>query len=303
MSSLETFVHHLPSEGYFDLSHYGTITVTGVEAKKFLQGQLSCNLDEVTPTQSRLGAYCDIKGRVVALFRILQIDQQYYLIMHNELIDVVLKILGKYAVFSRVTLSTATAFTQHLGLIGNSPPTFPQTTDEVLTQEGHTIYRAPGALPRWEILVHTGATPTTSSPLQSSTGWEAHNILAGLPTLTQATSALYTTHKLGLIRLNAVSFNKGCYLGQEIVARTQYLGNLKGGLYWASTDAASPLTPQTELVDADQQLIGHIINSITLSNNTTLILAVLKQNPNETLTVTIANSSAQLRSSLSNEFT
>ncbi len=289
----------LYSKEFFDLSDYGIITVTGDEAKKFLQGQLTCNLDEITPTQSRLGAYCDIKGRVIAVFRIIQIDNKYHLILNKNLIDKTAKILGKYAVFSRVALDKANPFSAHIGVLEKQSNNFPENIDEVITQNGQTIIRIPGAHPRWEILMHSGEAPT---PLRSAENWEVHNILAGIPNLTVATSGEFTAHKLGLVRLNAVSFTKGCYLGQEIVARTQYLGKQKSGLFWASTTTAQNFSPNTEIFDTHQQLIGNIVNTITLPNNTTLLLAVLKQDPSDEKTVTIDGSIVPLSTNFTNEF-
>ncbi len=284
---------------FFDLSDYGFITVTGDEAKKFLQGQLTCDLDEITPTQSRLGAYCDIKGRVIAVFRIIQIDNKYHIILNKNSVDKTAKILEKYAVFSRVALDKDKPFSAHIGVMEKQSEHFPENIDEVITQDGQTIIRIPGAIPRWEILIHTGETP---NPLYSAENWEANNILAGIPNLTPATSGEFTAHKLGLIRLNAISFKKGCYLGQEIVARTQYLGKQKGGLFWATIDSAYNFSPNSEILDTHEQLIGNIVNTITLPNKTTLILAVLKQDPTDEKTVTIDGTPITLSTNFTNEF-
>lgn len=280
MSSLASLLKRLPTEGFYNLPLPGTITLSGDDAKTFLQGQLTCNLEDISPTQSRLGAYCDIKGRVVGLFRVIQIDQYYHLVMDPEIIDIVAKTLRRYAVFSRVTLDTAPVFSQRIGIIGHSALNLPQQLDEVYTRDGQTIVKVPGAQPRWEILVPSSATPITEQPLQDPAAWEAHNILCGLPTLKANTSGQFTTHKLGLIQLQAVSFNKGCYLGQEIVARTQYLGTQKGGLYWAAIEPPFSFPPKTEIHDVQQQLIGNIINCTTI-DNFTLILAALKQAPHQ----------------------
>lgn len=286
MSSITSCIDNLPSEGYFDLSNYGIISVYGEEAKKFLQGQLTCNLEEISPTQSRLGAYCDIKGRVTALFRIVQIEDIYYLILNKHLVEKTLKILERYAVFSRVTLDTTNPFLGHIGFIGKRPDNFPINIDEVATHDGKTIIKIPGIIPRWEILIQTGEPLPQLHPIDS---WEAQNILAGIPNLTENTSGEFTAHKLGLISLNAINFKKGCYLGQEIVARTQYLGKQKGGLFWALITSSYHLSPNAEIFDSHKELIGNIISSIVMPNNTTLILAVLKQDPTEEDFISIEN--------------
>lgn len=289
----------LPTEGSFDLSNNGIITISGDDAKKFLQGQLTCNLEEITPTQSRLGAYCDIKGRVIALFRIFQIDNLYHLILNKTLIEKTVKILGKYAVFSRVKIDTNNPFTAHFGIIGDRSNNFPNNIDEVVTQNNEIIIRIPSSIPRWEILSHNGKLTTSINSVEN---WEAHNILAGIPDLTTNTSGEFTAHRLGLVRLNAINFKKGCYLGQEIVARTQYLGKQKGGLYFALTNSPYHLSPNSEIIDSHQQLIGNIINAVILPNNTTLLLAVLKQDPTEENVVTIENQSIELSANFTQDF-
>lgn len=282
MTSLESLQKRLPTEGIFDLSNLGTITITGEKAKQFLQGQVTGNLEEVTPTQSRLAAYCDIKGRVVSFFRIIQCDAHYLLIMDKDIIETVTKTLRKYAVFSRVTVEMAAPFSHYIGILDKNPEfseyTFPEKFDQVISTASYTAYRMPGTILRWVLLLHADATPRIPTHFLNRENWDAMDILTGFPSLTQATSAQFTPHRLGLIRLNAVSFDKGCYLGQEIVARTQYLGQAKGGLYWAEINSAQQYLPNTPLFDTHQEIIGHIVNSSVIDGNFTLILAVLNRN-------------------------
>jgi len=160
------------------------------------------------------------------------------------------------------------------------------------------IYKLIGNTPRWELLT----APLSESFSDHSDLWEAYNILCGLPTLKASTSAHFTVHRLGLIRLNAVSFDKGCYLGQEIVARTQYLGSHKGGLYWAALENALPLKPNTEILDDQQQLIGHIINSATPNEKFTLVLAALKQEPQKNNNFFVDNTCLQFVAFFNEEF-
>jgi folate-binding protein YgfZ len=178
----------------------------------------------------------------------------------------------------------------------------PQLPDETISAGGYTVVKIPGAEPRWEVLIQSPATPLKVPTPQDPAVWEAHNILCGLPTLKAATSGQFTTHKLGLIRLNAVSLNKGCYLGQEIVARTQYLGTQKGGLYWASVEPPHTCTPNTEILNTQQQLIGHVIESSTIDNHFTLILAALKQTPHQDDTYFIAKTPTSLSIPFTDEF-
>ncbi len=278
MSPLQTLQKHLPTEGLFDLAHQGIITVTGDNAKNFLQGQVTCDLLEVTPTQSRLAAYCNIKGRVVGTFRIIQVDQQYLLIVDTDIIEIVLKTMRRYAAFSRVTLEISTAHHQHIGILRQNTllPTLslPDEIDQVISTDSYTAYRIPSAIPRWELILHTDTLPS-SFTLENRKIWDAYNILVGVPTLNQETSAKYTPHRLGLIRLNAISFKKGCYLGQEIVARTEHLSKAKGGLYWTLTTPTVTHSPNMAVLDSNQNIIGHVVSCVEINSDLTLLLVTL----------------------------
>jgi folate-binding protein YgfZ len=311
MSSLAVALQHLPTTGLFDLSHLAALTISGDNAKTFLQGQLTCNLNDINPRQSRLAAYCNIKGRVVALFRIVQIDSTYQLVMEKNLIDVVAKTLRKYAVFSRVGVENSTKISQFIGILDEqalstypaaTPIDYPQGVDEAISTDTYTLYRAPGTTPRWEMLLHSDAPVIASDILQPTCCWQAYNVLCGLPTLSLQTSEQFTPHRLGLVQLNAVSFNKGCYLGQEIVARTQYLGTSKGGLYWASVATGSEYPPNTQIVDQNAQHIGNIINCARISSDFTLILAVLNQNISAESVLSVADNSTPLVFDFNQEF-
>src|SRR5579863_4135955 len=87
---------------------YGLLKVSGPDAKKFLQGQLTCNLEEVSDSQSRLGAHCNPQGRVLFLFRLFCFQNAYYLVMPREMPAIALRCLKKYAPFFKLELSEAT---------------------------------------------------------------------------------------------------------------------------------------------------------------------------------------------------
>lgn len=310
MSTLEALLSQLPTQGLFNLPLPGTLTVSGPDAQTFLQGQLTCNMHDINASQSRLGAYCDIKGRVVGLFRIIQVGEDYHLLMDPEVLEIVAKTLKRYAVFSKVTLDISPPFSQRIGILGNlrsdikGLPHFnlPEKENEVTTKAGHFLYKVPGKLSRWELLLPSSTPPLEESLDLGEASWEAFDILCGLPTLKAMTSGHFTTHRLGLIPLNAVSFNKGCYLGQEIVARTQYLGTQKGGLFWAVLNHTAPYKPNTEIRDEQEQPMGNIINSTVIQDTLSLILACIKQEPEKNKVYFIDNNQLKFASFFSDEF-
>ncbi len=177
----------LPSSGSF-----GLVKISGLQAKKFLQGQLTCNLEEVTETESRLGAHCNPQGRVLFLFRILYHEETYYLVLPQTMVDLALRVLKKYAIFFKLMLGEA--------------------------QEEAKELRA-----------------------RAAQEWRYFDLSQGIPQIYPETSALFLPHELNLHQLGGLSWDKGCYTGQEIIARMHYRGKLKNHLYRAHIQtSASP---------------------------------------------------------------
>jgi folate-binding protein YgfZ len=179
---------------------YKTIACLGPDALRFLQGQLSCDMREVGPNALSLGCYCSLKGRVIAAPYLYAVPEGFHLIVPADLTPVLLKSLNKFIVFSKATLSDLSeAFPVH-PLLGESP---------------HSL--CPGA----GFALGENAQPTDEK------AWEAHLIEHKIPLIALAQSERFLPHDLGLVELGAVSFNKGCYVGQEIIARMHYKAKLK----------------------------------------------------------------------------
>jgi folate-binding protein YgfZ len=157
------------------------IHCTGIDSLKFLQGQLTCDINIVSDDTLQLGAHCNIKGRVESLFEIFKQADDYYLLIPTSIAEHALALLKKYAVFSKVTLN---------------------------------------------IVEITGLQLPTELP-ENFDNWRMQQINRGIPTLFPETLGKFLPHDINLPQLNAVSFNKGCYLGQEIVARMEHLGKPK----------------------------------------------------------------------------
>jgi folate-binding protein YgfZ len=241
-----------------DLSDLGLLQVTGKHAKQFLQGQLTCNLEEVNEHQTRLGAHCDVKGRVQATFRLFFYQNAYYFLLPRHMVQYLLVALKKYAVFSKVDLSDVSDNWQKMGVYGSgiaallrTQKLYTKEENGLLAHEPTLSLSIPGPTPRFILLSssHKSITSivTTCSP-QTLNDWYLFDIMAGIPTIYPETSAEFTPHQLNYPALGGVSFNKGCYIGQEIIARTQYLGKPKSRLYRVSFQANKHALPGTSLL-------------------------------------------------------
>ena len=234
------------------LSHEGVLAVIGNDASKFLQGQLTCNLNYLSETHSSLGARCTQKGRMQSSFRIVLEPEGCLLAMARELVEPQLADLKKYAVFSKSKLTDDSAQWARFGLykadaaLNSLGMNLPAETDSVVRANGLIAIRvSPERAELWapaeqcEDLSQRLKTQLTEADLNQ---WLLGQIRAGIGQVMGETRELFIPQMLNLQAVGGVSFKKGCYTGQEIVARMQYLGKLKRRLYRLSL-AASELPP------------------------------------------------------------
>ncbi|MBC3421580.1 folate-binding protein YgfZ [Pseudomonas sp. RW3S2] len=239
------------------LSHEGILAVRGSDAGKFLQGQLTCNLDYLNPQHASLGARCMVKGRMQSSFRILPEGNGYLLAMASELLEAQLADLKKYAVFSKATLTDESPAWVRFGL---------QQGDAALHALGLETPQAAGATVRHEGLVAIAVSPArvelwvpaeqaanvrevlaAALPEGTLDSWLLGQIRAGIGQVMGPTRELFIPQMINLQAVDGVSFKKGCYTGQEIVARMQYLGKLKRRQYRLSLPVDEAPAPGAEI--------------------------------------------------------
>ncbi|WP_212630074.1 folate-binding protein YgfZ [Pseudomonas sp. KB-10] len=228
----------MADSAYFTLlDHEGLLAVRGADAAKFLQGQVTCNLNYLNAGQSSLGARCTPKGRMLSSFRVVQVDDGYLLAMARELIESQQADLQKYAVFSKSKLSDESAAWVRFGLAGGDA-----LLNELGLQLGAASDSVTSAGQLLAVRLSDGRAelwaPTTEAeqlqgrlaallPQAPLNDWLLAQVRAGVGQVFGATRELFIPQMINLQALGGVSFKKGCYTGQEIVARMQYLGKLK----------------------------------------------------------------------------
>ena len=232
----------MADSAYFTLlDHEGLLAVRGEDAAKFLQGQVTCNLNYLNDNQSSLGARCTPKGRMLSSFRIVPVDDGYLLAMARELIESQQADLQKYAVFSKSRLSDESSAWVRFGLSGG---------DAVLNELGLQLGATSDTIARTDSLLAVRLSdgraelwaPTEDAqalqaklaarlPHAPLNDWLLAQIRAGVGQVFGATRERFIPQMINLQALGGVSFKKGCYTGQEIVARMQYLAKLKRRLH------------------------------------------------------------------------
>ena len=252
------------------LIHEGVLAVRGADAAKFLQGQLTCNLNYLSDTQASLGARCTQKGRMQSSFRILLQGDGVLLAMAAELLEPQLADLKKYAVFSKSKLTDESAAWSRFGLVNadsalaNLGLELPAETDSVARNEYLIAIRV--SPDRSELWVPSDRADAVKAQLSETLDqadlneWLLGQIRAGIGQVMPQTRELFIPQMLNLQAVGGVSFKKGCYTGQEIVARMQYLGKLKRRLYRLSLDSAQMPEPGTPLFSpSHSSSIGEVV--------------------------------------------
>ncbi|KWU51414.1 MULTISPECIES: YgfZ/GcvT domain-containing protein [Pseudomonas] len=268
------------------LSHEGVLAVRGADAAKFLQGQLTCNLNYLSDTQASLGARCTQKGRMQSSFRILLQGDGVLLAMVCELLEPQLADLKKYAVFSKSKLTDESAAWARFGLadadqaLASLGLQLPGETDSVVRTDSLIAIRvSPGRAELWAPAEQAEALHAQLNAQLKEAGlndWLLGQIRAGIGQVMPQTRELFIPQMLNLQAVGGVSFKKGCYTGQEIVARMQYLGKLKRRLYRLSLNAAELPEPGTPLFSpSHNSSIGEVVIAAKADSSVEL-LAVLQ---------------------------
>lgn len=271
---------------YTELNHEGVLAVRGADAAKFLQGQLTCNLNYLTADHSSLGARCTPKGRMTSSFRILAEGDGFLLAMAKDLLDSQLADLKKYAVFSKATLSDDSAQWARFGL-GGAGAILAELGLE-LSGDADQVARADGLIAvglgqgRFELWVPAERAAALLDLLQARLAhaelndWLLGQVRAGVGQVFGATRELFIPQMINLQAVGGVSFKKGCYTGQEIVARMQYLGRLKRRLQRLKLDGGELPEPGRELFSpVHSTSVGEVVLAARAEDGVEL-LAVLQ---------------------------
>lgn len=245
-----------------DLSHRALIAVEGEDAFSFLQGQLTCDMNEISSERSRLAAWCSPKGRVLALFRIFRSESGFLLELPTLQLESTLQRLKMYVLRAKVALESVSDDFVQVGLAGGPASELlaerhgpaPERPDQVATTGGIRIVRLRGQPPRFQFI---GAPADAQALWESAAGvltpagfaaWSLLDVLAGVPDGVGGDEHL--PQMINLDVLEGLSFTKGCYVGQEIIARTHHLGRLKRRMYLVASAAGDPPAPGAPVVEA-----------------------------------------------------
>lgn len=232
------------------LNNYSLIEIAGVDAEKYLQGQLTCDVAALAVGDSTITAHCDPKGKLSAIFRLIRrSEEQFYMLVRIALLPLALDNLKKYAVFSKVTFSTLEA--NLVGIIG----------EQAEIEAEYSVKFADR-----QVLINPKSAVDFSADF---TQWDLADIQQGYPILTEKTQLEFIPQALNLQCLEqAISFQKGCYIGQETVARAKYRGMNKRAMFAlkAETDLMPEIGSEIEMqLENGWRKTGTILSAVNFN--------------------------------------
>jgi len=261
-----------------DRSDFGFISVTGADAAQFLQGQCTNDIRDVSLERSQLSGLCSPKGRMLASFRIIGHPDGYTLHLPRSLLDNLLKRLRMYVLRSAVSLQDASGRLVAISFQGDQAAAeasrslgdLPAEIDAARRYGDTTIIRLQGDRPRYTMIGDFESMRdlwrrmgTVAAPVGPE-AWALTGILAGVPVIGVETADAFVPQMVNFQAIGGVSFTKGCYTGQEVVARTEYLGKLKRRMYRARVEADLRPRPGEDLYApgcVGDQSAGKVVNA------------------------------------------
>ena len=233
------------------LNQFSALKIYGPDAERFLQGQLTCDLSQITTENVQYGACCSAKGRTVANFTISFDGENYWLILPSNNALVLEKHLQKYKVFFKASIENCQDSHLILGQWANGgkgsahhalPPKNEDSNEEINEEINSEIHQLQISKHRRLVIVKSDNIPKNvillptdntivNADLRPTLEWNIADIYDGLYYVTEDQSEVWIPQHINWHQINGISFKKGCYTGQEIVARLQYLGKAKKALF------------------------------------------------------------------------
>jgi len=249
------------------------IEASGEDVTDFLQGQFSNDIKALDDTHWQFSAYCTPKGRMLALMMVTKHGDSYRLILPTEIAETTLKRLQMYVMRAKVTLRLCDDELL-LGLAGDNlqalVPVIPQDSHGVSHEQDLSILTMPGASPRIlvsgdkEQISNLWATSTANATASNSMTWRKLNIDSGLPQVYEASKEMFIPQMVNMDALDGINFKKGCYPGQEIVARMHYLGKLKKRMYLGALQSGVDCPQVGDAIYSDSfgsQAAGNVVDA------------------------------------------
>jgi folate-binding protein YgfZ len=282
-------LEELPSTFFVSLDDYSAISLKGDDQTSYLQGQVTCDVNSCNDNSLLIGAHCNAKGKVFSAFRLINRNSAHLLIQPKASINGSITELQKFGVFAKVNIAPTNEL-RFFALVGEKATSIlqgsfnkiPDSLTPVVQSKTTTLVYISGKQARYLLIdekpVLENIIGQLTLPIYHSTLWSLLEINEGFPQLSSLYSGEYVPQMLNLQAIHGISFTKGCYLGQETVARMQYLGKNKRALYALKTNLKKPIQNDDVLekqLGENWRKAGDILTSYQADNGQCYLQAVL----------------------------
>lgn len=270
------------------LAGLASLQISGPDAGKFLQSQCTTDFREVEQGNALPGAICSLKGRALFTYLAIPSGETIHLVLPQDQLADAHAHLKKFSIFSKVTLTANADAPLLLGVRGSDAAAALAAAGLELPDAGQSVTASTGivlaamagtnrfllTLPPEQAVNMLNTLLARSATLATENDWRLAEIRAGRASIYAATRDLFQPQELNYPAISGVSYNKGCYTGQEVVARLYFRGKLKQRLYRLSVATAVPAT-ETGIFVGDQR-VGDVVNAAICGDNQSELLAIVK---------------------------
>jgi len=276
------------NSNFMTLNQLGVIQVEGEDAQSMLQNLLTNDVAALAINQSHLSGLCNPKGRLLAIFSLLRRSNGYLMILPKAMCAGLQQRLSMYILRSKVRITDVSDHMKCMGItltnndIINSR-VLPNADYQALEHDDSVLIKYPGSQARFLYIGSPSQLTNFTTELleqqwqmATESDWELLDIEAGLPMIQLETKEQFTTQQVNLDLVNGVSFKKGCYPGQEIVARLHYLGTPSRRMFRAEIDTPNPINVGDEVTSEEGNVAGHVVRVQQKHDGSLLMLLSLK---------------------------
>ena len=263
------------------------IKVEGDDRVPFLQGQLTQDIKLISHDKALFAGFCNPKGRVLAFMLCFEEHDSIHIQIDSSIAEPILRRLKMYVLRSKVSLNLLDNQFTCVGFVGsktllNQGIKLPENYLDIVRSHDVMIMRVGKNTERFQLMGEASKVKSfmqlnlpeyTSMSIES---WNNLNILDGVPDIYPTTQEAFIPQSLNMDLIDGVNFKKGCYTGQEIVARTHYLGKVKRRMYRGFIESQDVLTPGDQILNEKKEVIGQLVRSAVENNSKTNMLIELR---------------------------
>ena len=263
------------------------IKVEGDDRVPFLQGQLTQDIKLISHDKALFAGFCNPKGRVLAFMLCFEEHDSIHIQIDSSIAEPILRRLKMYVLRSKVSLNLLDNQFTCVGFVGsktllNQGIQPPKSYLDIVRSHDVMIMRVGKNTERFQLMgdaskvnsfMQLNLPEYTSMSIES---WNNLNILDGVPDIYPSTQEAFIPQSLNMDLIDGINFKKGCYTGQEIVARTHYLGKVKRRMYRGFIESQDALTPGDQILNEKKEVIGQLVRSARENDSKTNMLVELR---------------------------